>query len=277
MSYEERIREARAGMSKSFARLADYLLDAYLEAAMMTATELAHEVDVDAATVVRFAQHLGYSGFPELQDEIKDKVRRDLLLKTRQDAEPDSVSGVVRASLGYLADAIGQARKLLNADAVVELVEKIGDARRIILLPESLGQSTAYNLVALLEQGGFLVSAASPNVNDLARAVSTATRQDLLLAIDVSGEAPFIARALAEANELGISTAAIVGAPSYRTARSAKVVLAAPSQATAGVGIVVVDALVYTLAEALRWRYPDRFAGASEAIERLFDRIRVGG
>ena len=71
VSYEKRIREARPRMSKSFARLAEFILDSYVQSALMTATELAHQVDVDAATVVRFAQMLEYRGFPELQREIK--------------------------------------------------------------------------------------------------------------------------------------------------------------------------------------------------------------
>jgi len=49
MSYEERIRRERPNMSKSFARLADFLLDSYVESAFMTASELAHELDLDAA------------------------------------------------------------------------------------------------------------------------------------------------------------------------------------------------------------------------------------
>ena len=66
MTYEDRIRKERPGMSKSFAKLADFLLDSYIEAAFMTASELAHELNLDAATVVRFSQHLGYKGYPEL-------------------------------------------------------------------------------------------------------------------------------------------------------------------------------------------------------------------
>jgi DNA-binding MurR/RpiR family transcriptional regulator len=67
MLYEERIRQERVNMSKSFAKLADFLLDSYVEAAFMTASELAHVLNLDAATVVRFSQQLGYNGFPELQ------------------------------------------------------------------------------------------------------------------------------------------------------------------------------------------------------------------
>src|SRR3972149_2939196 len=93
-SYAERIRSARPNLSKSFQRLADYILDSYVQAALMTASELAHEVDVDAATVVRFAQALGYSGFPDLQDEIKARVLQDMLIRQKEAPGADTLTGV---------------------------------------------------------------------------------------------------------------------------------------------------------------------------------------
>jgi DNA-binding MurR/RpiR family transcriptional regulator len=233
-------------------------------------------VDVDAATVVRFAQMLDYTGFPELQREIKERVKHDLLIRPKEAAEPDSISGVVDATLGRLREAIEQTRMLLDTGVVEELVERIGSARRIIVMPESLGQAAAYTLVNLLEQGGFLVTVAHNGVTDLARTVSAATSEDLLVAIDVAGEAPYIARALREASMLGIPTAAIAGAASLKSAGVADLVLAGQNQPDIGTGIVVADAIVYTLAEALRWQYSDRFQGADEAIGALFDRIKVG-
>lgn len=263
-------------MSKSFVRLADHLLDSYIQAALMTATEIAHQVDVDAATVVRFAQKLGYRGFPELQREIRDKVKRNLLIRPEEAADPESTPGVVDATLKRLGDAIEQARKLLDTDAVDELVGLIGEARRIIIVPESLGQAAAYNLFNLLEQGGFIVTVVQHGVTDLARTVSTASTKDLLLAIDVAGAAPFISRALKAAGDRNIPTAAIVGAASLDSASSAQVVLAAQNQPAIGIGIVVVDAIVYALAEALRWRFGERFGGTDEAIEKMYDRIHIG-
>ena len=276
MSYENRIRKNRQRMSKSFARLADYILDSYIQAALMTATELAHTVDVDAATVVRFAQRLGYSGFPELQEEIKERVKNDLLIRPEQATEPDSIPGVVNATMHRLREAIEQARMLLDTDAVARMIDQIGTARRIIIVPDGLGQVAAYNLRNLLELGGFLVTVAQPGVTDLARTVSAATSEDLILAIDVAGDAPYIARALAEAVAVNIPTAAIVGAASHQSARETDVVLAAQNQPSISLGIVVVDGIVYTLAEVLRWQYEERFVRANEVIDELFERIRVG-
>jgi len=276
MSYETRIRENRQRMSKSFSRLADYLLDHYVQAALMTATELAHQVDVDAATVVRFAQRLGYGGFPELQNEIKDKVKRDLLIKPEQAADPDSFSGVMDTAMNKMQNAVEQVRKLLDVQSLSKMVELIGAARRVIIVPDGLGQVAAYNLLNLLEQGGFLVSIVQPGVVDLARTVLTATTEDIVIAVDVAGIAPYIPRAMAEATREGISTAAIVGAASHSSALEADVVLSAQNQADVGLAVIMVDAVIFCLAETLKWKYEEKFKGADAAIDAVFERIVAG-
>jgi len=274
MSYEERIRRERPNMSKSFARLADFLLDSYVESAFMTASELAHELDLDAATVVRFAQHLGYKGFPELQREIRERVMTDLLVRPVQAQDLESVPGVVTNAMAELSLALEQTRISLDTDAVAELVEKIGAARRIVVLAENPAQAAAYNLVHFLEQGGFPIYIARSGIADLARTIHTATAQDLLLAIEISGQAAYIAGALEEARKKELPTAAILGAASLASARAADVVLAARSHPSLGVGIVSVEAIIYALAQALRWRFAERFAGAEQAISELSDRIQ---
>jgi DNA-binding MurR/RpiR family transcriptional regulator len=274
MSYEERIRENRSGMSKSFAKLADFLLDSYVEAAFMTATELAHALKLDAATVVRFSQHLGYEGFPGLQNEIRDRVRADLLTRPLQAGLPESVPGIVAGAMHDLATAIDQTRISLDTDQVSQLVEQIGQARRIIVLAEGPAQAAAYNLVHLLEPGGFRVYIARQGVNDLAQTVYTATPQDLLIAIEVTGELPYMARALEAAKEREIATGAIVGAPAHATAQVANIVLAARAHPSIEVRMVTVNAIVYVLAQAIRWRFSDRFSGAQQTIARLTNFIQ---
>lgn len=262
-------------MSKSFAKLADFILDSHVQAALMTATEIAHRVDVDAATVVRFAQRLGYGGYPELQAEIKARVLQDLFLQPEEKERFESVDAVAAGALDHLRQAVEQARLMMDGAAVARLVEAIGGARRVVIVPEGLGQAAATNLMNLLEQGGFLVTVVPAAANDLARVISTATAQDLLLAIDVSGEMPYLSRALVEARSAGLTTAVIAGAASHSSALAAELTLAAQAQRSAGVSLVIMDALVYALAEALRWQYRDRFAGSDKAMEVLYERIQV--
>ena len=157
MQYEDRIRRARPEMSKSFAKLADFLLDSYVEAAFMTASELAHALNLDAATVVRFSQFLGYSGFPELQHEIREGRKGDLLIRPRQAEVDDSTPSLVVQAMEELSHALEQTRIILDTDSLEKLVERMGQVRRIVVIPEGPAQPSAYSLVHYLEQGGFPV------------------------------------------------------------------------------------------------------------------------
>ncbi len=277
MSYEERIRRERADMSKSFARLADYLLDSYIEASFMTASELAHSLNLDAATVVRFSQHLGYKGYPELLREIRDKVRRDLLIRPKQAENPASIPGVVDTAMHNLIRELEQTRISLDTDSLAKLVDEIGQARRIIVLVEAPAQPAAYNLLYFLEQGGFQIYIARPGVVDLARTIHSAQPKDLLLAMDVSGQSPSIAQALSTAQSRGIRTATIAGAASLPSTRAADVVLSALERPSTQAGVVIINVIIYILVEALRWTFADRFAGAEQAISELSAQIQENG
>src|SRR5512139_4132519 len=129
MTYEERIRRERLQMSKSFAKLADFLLDSYVEASFMTASELAQALNLDAATVVRFSQHLGYSGFPKLQREIRQRVKKDLLIRPVEATDLDSLTGIVNESMNEILHALEQSRISLDTDSLNNLVEQIRKAR----------------------------------------------------------------------------------------------------------------------------------------------------
>jgi len=223
---------------------------------------------------VRFSQFLGYAGFPELQREIRDRVKGDLLIRPKQAEVVESAPGIVAEAMRELSLALEQTRISLDTDALENLVDQIGQVRRVVVLAEGPAQPTAYSLVHYLEQGGFPVYIARSGVADLARTINTATTQDLLLAMEVAGQSPYIARALEEARSKKIPTAAIVGASSLASARSADIVLAAQAHPSLGVGIVSIEAIVYALAQVLNWKYADHFAGTEQAIAELSSRIQ---
>lgn len=274
MSYENAIRQERPQMSKSFAKLADFLLDSYVEAAFMTASELAQALNLDAATVVRFSQHLGYPGFPKLQREIRQRVKKDLLIRPKEASDEQSTTGITSTAIRDVLQALDQTRLSLDTDALSKLVDEIGQARRVVILPEGPAQPTAYSLVLFLEQGGFPVYIARAGLADLARTINIATPQDLLIALEVAGQSPYIARAMEQAQARGIPTAAIVAAASLPTARYANTVLAGQSHPSIGVGIIAIDTMVYAISQVLRTRFADRFAGTEQEIANLSEKIQ---
>ncbi len=269
MPYRTRIREAKPGLSKSFNKLADFILDSYVDAAFLTATELAQALKIDTATVIRFAQHLGYEGYPDLLRDIRGHVRIDLGIGPRDEQEPDSDQDRIDQTWDELQSAIERTKVSFDTRALTNLVEKIGTARRIGLLAEGPARPCAFNLAGYLEQGNFIVTPVHSGLSGVARLIHISTREDLIIAFDIAGEAPYFASALREARAKGTATAVIAGAPSLPTTHSTDTVLAARANPNVGVSTLLIQAITYALVDGVRHRYPERFEGAREAISEL--------
>ena len=70
------IRQRFDEFSRSQKDVGQYIVDHLDEAAFHTAEELARRANTSSSTVVRFAQALGFEGFPELQSSARDEYRR---------------------------------------------------------------------------------------------------------------------------------------------------------------------------------------------------------
>ena len=64
--------------SKGQKKLVSYITDNYDKAAFFTAAKLGETVGVSESTVVRFAIHSGYKGYPEFQKALEELVRNKL-------------------------------------------------------------------------------------------------------------------------------------------------------------------------------------------------------
>lgn len=73
-----RINECYGSLSKGQKILATYITDNYDKAAFLTAAKMGQVVGVSESTVVRFATHLGYKGYPEFQKALEEMVRNKL-------------------------------------------------------------------------------------------------------------------------------------------------------------------------------------------------------
>lgn len=73
-----RINESYGRLSKGQKRLAAYITDNYDKAVFLTAAKLGETVGVSESTVVRFATHLGYKGYPEFQKALEELVKNKL-------------------------------------------------------------------------------------------------------------------------------------------------------------------------------------------------------
>ncbi len=69
------LREGFDGFSRSQKAVARYIIDHLEEVGYLSAEELGQKGNTSSSTVVRFAQSLGFGGYPELQKAARDEYR----------------------------------------------------------------------------------------------------------------------------------------------------------------------------------------------------------
>jgi len=115
-----------------------------------TATEVASQSGVDPATVVRFAQRLGYSGYPELREALRTEYPQLRTASQRIDDELESsakgldsaalLARVRARTLQNLEETLAQ----INPEAMDQLVERLFAARLVHVV--GAGQSAAIGI-----------------------------------------------------------------------------------------------------------------------------------
>ena len=121
MAFKERVSEARKkGFTPSFNKVAEYIENNILKAALSTASHLARENDVDPATVVRMSQRLAYRGYPELRAELAASIVDETDIITGTELLPllEGRRAALQEEKAYIADMIAK------IDAEVEWIDQ---------------------------------------------------------------------------------------------------------------------------------------------------------
>ncbi len=252
MNYAERIREARPRLSKSFIRLADYILDSYIQSALMTTSELAHQVNVDAATVVRFAQALNYSGFPEMQDEIKERVLEELHLEPKVKKVNESLADVVDLRLQEISQSLDRTRRLLDIDVFEKLGIEIKDSKKILIIAKNSLRAVGSYFSQELGKFGILAKFTALEEDNLANEIAATGQGDFVLVIDMDGKSKLLGAAVAQAKSFGLSTGTIVAGASYEAARQAEIVLEINIREKGESEFLLLAAILESLLELMR-------------------------
>jgi DNA-binding MurR/RpiR family transcriptional regulator len=133
----ERLAAARPELSPKMAQVAAWLSEHYLRAAFMTTRELAEEIGVSLATVVRFPLAIGYPNFDALRAAIQDRVSYDLSgierLRTLPNADR-SASALLRRIINADIESLQALAHTFSESELERFVEVLAGARRVVVL-----------------------------------------------------------------------------------------------------------------------------------------------
>ena len=74
----ERLQKSYPSFTKQQKKVAEFLITRGPEAAFLSVAEIAHQVHTSQASVVRFARAAGFTGYPEMQRELRNWVRQKI-------------------------------------------------------------------------------------------------------------------------------------------------------------------------------------------------------
>ena len=148
--FREQIRKHYDHLSRSYRRVADFILSDYRTAAFMTAAALADAVDVDTTTVVRFAQRLGYPGFPELIEDIQEQVKLELSQTYATPTEEGGLYGKVQSLVAKDRANLEKALAHNTPDSLENIIDMLRAAPRIVVTGESFAAPLAESFAGTL-------------------------------------------------------------------------------------------------------------------------------
>ena len=180
------VRFAQSNLSGSRRQLIRAILDNNEETFFLSSREMAKRYKVDAATVVRTVQALGYERFADFAADLRQHFVKQItpyrVLKAATRARR-SVTDQVRHSVERDTENLSVLRSSIHVDRVLDLAKLINRSKRILVVGVDLAASLAWFLGYGLLPVGVDAEAPVGSTGNLQHKIDVLTHEDLLIAI----------------------------------------------------------------------------------------------
>lgn len=174
-----------SSLSKGQKIIAQYILSDYDKVAFMTAAKLGYTVGVSESTVVRFANALGFEGYPELQKSLQELIKTKLTTVQRVEMSKEysndftTLKKVLRADIENIKGTLDD----IDPEAFEISINKIIQAKKIYIVglrsSATLGEYLAFYLNFILDN----VVLVNYGISDVFEQILKVTKDDLVIGI----------------------------------------------------------------------------------------------
>lgn len=265
-------------LSKGQKIIAQYIMNNYDKAAFMTAAKLGEMVGVSESTVVRFANAIGYVGYPQLQKQLQEMIKTKLTTVQRIEMSGDysNDEGILKNILKSDMDNIRATMEELDYNSFGQAVKSIQEAKSIYII--GLRSSTA-----LSEFLGFYLNHIRDNVHvvtytigDIFEQLFRIDENDLVIAMGFPRYSSRTIKALEYAKSMGAKTLSITDSMLSPLCSNADNVLIAKSNMESFVDSIVAPlSVLNALIIAVGIKEKHKLAASFSRLEEIWDKYNI--
>ncbi|MBO5565116.1 MAG: MurR/RpiR family transcriptional regulator [Lachnospiraceae bacterium] len=266
-------------LSKSQKRIATFVTEEYEKAIYMTAARIAQEVKTSESTVVRFAERLGYDGYPAFQEALRLYVNGRTRGVLRSDATYGDASEleILHSVLSTDMDNLKDTRVHVDAAAFSQAVDKLMSARHVYILGvrscAPLAQTLAYHM-HLIRDDVILLN--ESRQGDILEQMLHISEKDTFVGISFPRYSIRTLKALEYANDRSAQTVAITDSVHSPMNLYSSCNLFARSHMVSIVDSLTAPmSLIYALIVSMCVRRPDTVRNNLKRLEDAFENYRV--
>ncbi len=273
------IEERMPTFSKGQKAIAKYIIDHYEKAAYMTASKLGSLVHVSESTVVRFANELGFEGYPELQRSLQEIIRTRLTSVQRIEVTNDLIGDGDVLSKVLLADADKIRRTLEDIDknAFDTAIDKIINAKTIYIIGVRSSASLAgflNNYFRMMFDNVRFVQTTSGS--EIFEQIMQIGPEDVMISISFPRYSTRIINAVEFARASGANVISITDSVSSPIAAPANQLLVAQSDMASFVDSLVAPlSIINAIIVALSRKKQSEFTERLRRLEKIWDEYEV--
>ncbi len=211
-----RLEENRSRLTPRRHKLIKNILERADETFFLSSRELAKLLDVDAATIVRTIQALGYDRFADFTADLRTyflaRITPYAVLKA-ETKRGRTVADHVNRSLDRDLDNVSKLKERIDTDGVIDLAKKIHKAEHILVVGVDLAATLSWLLAYALVPLGFSAEAPVGSAGNVRHKVRVLGRNDLLIVISFGRCLRESVEAAISARERGVPTFGITDGP----------------------------------------------------------------
>lgn len=265
-------------LSKGQKLIAEYILKHYDKAAFMTAAKLGSSVGVSESTVVRFANELGFSGYPKLQKSLQELIKNKLTTVQRIELSNDFITqenalkGVLKADMENIRATLEK----INHKTFEDVVNSLFKAKKIYIIglrsSSALAEFLAFYLNLILDN----VKVVAYGVSDIFEQIINVSEEDVVIGIGFPRYATRTIEALAFAKSRNADVVAITDSLLSPLAAKADYTLIAQSNMASFVDSLVAPlSVINALIIAVGLREKEKISRTFATLEDIWEEYQV--